>query len=846
MDRVQTFSPLNLFGLRIQCKGHEESLLECESDYSHLSGKTLSTCEGRDPVAIICDQGAIQLGANRNIRTRGLAFIKAKQPNRTSDVEESYFCADSFGNKEARVFCKMLSWEFGKAINLPFSNQTTYPYLHGVSCGSKSEEPHILDCANYANGTVPCTTGPASVECSPGFPFTLRLFTGPLGRYLPPETELAIGYPVIDTPSSPGFICDRHLNDEVVGIVCKALGYKYGRKLPSGLYGHPEVGKDLLFVLEKLSCSGDERSIFECQLGPWGAHKCGEAEILSVACANDKSNFDFEPVIVDRDSLEALGANQKGFVGIETSLGIIPGCQGTQTNGQRLWGDHEANMLCLEKEFECGMLNRTSDPMERVLNHEGFLQNVFARFNCSGKHDESPSLMSCQPRLSSTCPSRETGSTVCLYRSHPDFELCKLLQTEFTSNDIMSSYLQRGKTLHLEIAFQNETEAKIQGNCKNTTVSSSPIQVFVGGLGEAEKQNMVGLERRSRTDIQVSAKLIDTTERVMREWTWESDRWCRDGDLNYSQKDCSRQCQASLAVAVCDCLPWFLSRTALPENGLSTICTGASVLCLKKIDTSLEVAARNITLAERFLRAQELNINDLKNVRDRCRCPPPCRGVIQYHVESTTLRDSPETCTNGGEHGNAWFHLYLDHTASISYLRRTKLPWELLLALVGGVMALFCGFSIISILEWVYFHTVRWWFNAHDPMVSDSNYKPLEDEHEGQDSLQRSFSDPELGPKVHFKDEPITNGDPRKSSGIRRQSKSRSQTASSRKSVPPPSRNLSLTSVKTGKSRVGTATTTSAKSRTTLRARSVKTTTSKRATAWVPTDHDGLPPLDAM
>ncbi|XP_059099279.1 uncharacterized protein LOC131893304 [Tigriopus californicus] len=843
MDGAPTFGPSNIFGLRIQCKGHEESLLECESDYRDLSGNTLSQCEIQTPVAIICDQGAIELEANRNIRTRGLAFIKAK-PNRSADPEESYFCADSFSNKEALVFCKMLSWEFGKAISLPYSNLTTYSYLHGISCGSKSEEPHILGCSKYGNGSTPCTKGPAAVECSPGYPFTLRLLTGPMGRNMPPEAELAVGYPVIDTPSSPGFICDRHLNDEVVGMICKALGFKFGRKLPSGLYGHPQVGKDLLFVLEKLACSGNERSIFECQIGPWGAHKCDEAEILSLACANDKSKFDFEPVIVNQDSLEALGSNQNGFVGIQTSLGIIPGCQGTQTNGARLWGDREANALCLEKEFECGMLNRTTDRLERVLGHDGFLQDVFARFNCSGKHEELTSLMSCQPRLSSTCPSRETGSTICLYRSHPDFELCKLLQTEFQGRDMTSSsyLLQRDRTLHLEIAFQNETKTgtEIQGSCKNSTISSSPIKVFVGDLGEAGKGNMVALERRSRTDIQVSAKLIDTTEQVMREWTWESDRWCRNGDLNYSRKDCSLQCQASLAMAVCDCLPWSLSRTPLPENGLSTICTGASILCLRKIETTLEVAARNITLAERILRGQELNINGLGNVRDRCRCPPPCQGVVQYHVESTTFRGSQGTCGNEGENGNAWFHLYLDRTASISYLRRTKLPWELLLALVGGVMTLFCGFSLISILEWVYFHTIRWWHNAHDPMVSDGNYKPLEDGLEGQDPIRRSYSDPELGPKVHFKDEPITNGASRQSTGLRRRNQSRTTTAISRKSVPPPSRNLSLTSVKNSKSRVSTAANTSARSKP-LRTRSVKSTTSRRTI-----DHNGMPPLDGM
>ena len=161
--------------------------------------------------------------------------------------------------------------------------------LRDFSC--QSSDPHILDCAPTfspdGSGSA-CASGlKAAVECSPGYPLTLRIYN-PFEDVMPTDRVLKIGYPVIDTPSGAGYICDKHISEEVVPMLCKTLGLPFSKKLPAGLFGNPDSATDTLFVMEKLTCSGEERSVFECDLGPYGDHGCSAGQTLSVACAEDE------------------------------------------------------------------------------------------------------------------------------------------------------------------------------------------------------------------------------------------------------------------------------------------------------------------------------------------------------------------------------------------------------------------------------------------------------------------------------------------------------------------------------------------------------------------------------
>ena len=107
----------------------------------------------------------------------------------SAEETKSYFCADSFSDDDAKVFCAMKSWKFGKAVTLASTEQQAPSgeiRLSNPRCNG--DEPHILDCEHEEAGAGDT---PAAVECSPGFPFTLRMHNR-LSEEIP-ESKLAIG-----------------------------------------------------------------------------------------------------------------------------------------------------------------------------------------------------------------------------------------------------------------------------------------------------------------------------------------------------------------------------------------------------------------------------------------------------------------------------------------------------------------------------------------------------------------------------------------------------------------------------------------------------------------------------
>ncbi len=67
-------------------------------------------------------------------------------------------------------------------------------------------------------------------------------------------------------------------NNQVPTVMCKMLGFTFGRKLEniSFVYGQ-DAGEGAdeqglptkTFVLDKIRCQGDETSVFDCDLGLW-------------------------------------------------------------------------------------------------------------------------------------------------------------------------------------------------------------------------------------------------------------------------------------------------------------------------------------------------------------------------------------------------------------------------------------------------------------------------------------------------------------------------------------------------------------------------------------------------
>ena len=323
----------------------------------------------------------------------------------------------------------------------------------------------------------------------------------------------------------------------------------------------------------------------------------------------------------------------------------------------------------------------------------------------------------------------------------------------------------------------------------------------------------------------------------------EKERQCRylRNDDRYSQLQCQKQCQAAIILASCSCLPWHLSRVNVTDRDAS-ICSGPAVACYRQVQEAATLAPGNFDLAESILIRLDLGITLDEDVEDKCDCPQPCDEHVTFTLEVSghVTSFSPEVgnCSLVGDDPDrsTKLEIDLDLGRSERYLRRATMTWETLLGLVGGVMALLIGFSLVSLVECCYFLTFRWWQNARDPVLKAgrSNYElTLTDEeqdwmHRQSAMMRRSASNPDFMRSrsrsrsrslvasrpvtgVHFQSEGVRkrNGTaksvgsakPESAKSVKSEAKSakrasRPPTATSELSGPPPSRSTSVKSVR--------------------------------------------------
>ena len=83
--------------------------------------------------------------------------------------------------------------------------------------------------------------------------------------------------------------------------------------------------------------------------------------------------------------------------------------------------------------------------------------------------------------------------------------------------------------------------------------------------------------------------------------------------------------------------------------------------------------------------------------------------------------------------------IIFDSQASSMYERRLIMEYELFLGCLGGILALFTGFSFVVLVEFVYFFTIRWFEDWHNPYLSPENFDSNIDRKQ-----PRSNSDPEF------------------------------------------------------------------------------------------------------
>ena len=157
----------------------------------------------------------------------------------------------------------------------------------------------------------------------------------------------------------------------------------------------------------------------------------GAPEILSVACASSPDNLKFEPDAALAGGSIAIGPPVGSEVAVlSTAFGIVPVCA---------WSDPEADVLCRQRGFGCGMLNRTLEYHLPSSNAMGLLRGAFADVTChgggggGGGGEDVADLLDCQVRLLEECPASDGGLAATLWcirdsDEEKDAALCRILR----------------------------------------------------------------------------------------------------------------------------------------------------------------------------------------------------------------------------------------------------------------------------------------------------------------------------------------------------------------------------------------------------------------------------------
>ncbi|XP_071836531.1 scavenger receptor cysteine-rich domain-containing protein DMBT1-like [Apostichopus japonicus] len=177
-------------------------------------------------------------------------------------------CDDLWDDKDASVACRHLGYgDIGIGLQeAKFGAGSDSIWLDNVDC-SGSEE-HIEDCTSNDWGEENCEhSEDAGVSCN-----SVRLVGGQNWN----EGRIEVYH-----NGEWGTICNYGWDDNDASVICRQLGFESnGTATSSAIYGEGTVK----IWLDKVECTGNEKTIDECGNTGWGNHNCEPREDAGVLC----------------------------------------------------------------------------------------------------------------------------------------------------------------------------------------------------------------------------------------------------------------------------------------------------------------------------------------------------------------------------------------------------------------------------------------------------------------------------------------------------------------------------------------------------------------------------------
>ncbi|EDW00314.1 pickpocket protein 28 [Drosophila grimshawi] len=164
----------------------------------------------------------------------------------------------------------------------------------------------------------------------------------------------------------------------------------------------------------------------------------------------------------------------------------------------------------------------------------------------------------------------------------------------------------------------------------------------------------------------------------------------------YSRKNCELECEAKLLLRDCKCVLYYLPRI----DPMARICGPNDNNCTNRVQTDIESSRGELSCEN---------------------CWPGCFELTyKYAMSSSPIiggpnyksgEDLPEHLFNASRHGEdsdlSILHFYYLHNNFRSTTKSEMFGFTEFLSNTGGILGLFMGFSIFSVIEIVYYVTIR-------------------------------------------------------------------------------------------------------------------------------------------
>ncbi|XP_044256790.1 uncharacterized protein LOC123006401 [Tribolium madens] len=171
----------------------------------------------------------------------------------------------------------------------------------------------------------------------------------------------------------------------------------------------------------------------------------------------------------------------------------------------------------------------------------------------------------------------------------------------------------------------------------------------------------------------------------------------------YTQSNCLLECLTNYTLQKCGCVNYFM-----PRDNLTRICGSGNVDCMEEAENELKVK----------------NFGDRISEKTLCDCKPPCTSLM-YGVETShsdfywreyfkiRKRHNLKIDWEDAKDEDHWSIVSIFFKAEqFKTLERNELYGVCdLIANLGGLLGLFTGFSLITLVEIIYFLTLRIWCN---------------------------------------------------------------------------------------------------------------------------------------